>query len=180
VRYAPKITNSVPDHKLMEKIVGPDGKQLYTYFEWLRQTNIPQLLDFEDWLKRRHPEAIDVDTEARPMWTFAVRGKKVSMPGPLPILTQYTWERYAKYYNSFLAEARRAIANRNASLAIRYLIFVDRFPPDGKVKRAIERYLESRKTELDEARELLAQQVASKQDEGKESEQWTCEQKSHR
>jgi len=157
VHYASEMSKSVPARSLLETSAGPGGKKVYKCFEWLQQTNIAQLLQFEDWLKQKHPEAVRVDGIARPIMSINIGGKKVSMPSPLPVVTQDNWKRCARYYNSFLAEKLRAIAYKNALLAIRYLTLLDKFP-HGNLKRAIEKYGESRKTALDSTWKLLSEQ----------------------
>jgi len=127
VMYASGITRSIPTDKLLETKLEADGTRTYSYLETLRRTYLPQILLFESWLRKKHGQRASVED----------------------------WGRHGKYYNAFLSDSFRGMATSSASLAMSYLSFIQRFPPDPKLKSAIDRYLKSRKTDLERTRRLL-------------------------
>lgn len=133
-----------PMGTLLKTTEGPNGKKRHTYFEWLRQTNMPQLIQFEEWLKHKHPDKLRIEMNESDAPSQASYDR-VALLGPQPLVNHETWKACARYYNTFLNESLRGELMRRTSLASSYLAFIERVPMPTQVERAIERYLASRK-----------------------------------
>jgi hypothetical protein len=134
----------VPMGTLLKTTDGPNGKRRYTYFEWLRQTNMPQLVQFEEWLKQKHQDGLKIEMNESHA-PSQVSHDRVALFGPQPLVNHETWKGCARYYNIFLTESLRGQLMRRASSASSYLAFIGRVPMPAQVERAIEKFLASRK-----------------------------------
>ncbi len=158
IRCSSKMKKLIPTKKLLKKTIDQDGKQVYTFLQSPANLDIHHLSEFEEWLRKEHPENIDANIAQQHMTAFEMAGKQVSLPRRMPIITQETWRRYAQYYNSFQTEKLREEANRSVLSVAQYSIFIEKVSPGKRVKSIIEKYLDSQKTEFEKALKRLTKQ----------------------